>query len=198
MVLKSKLSTPKTPTNPILPVIRARKNENLSIQQNPPHREILVRNISKLIQHLSTFYSVWKPSEWFCVWFQLFLGSIYFLLSYSTSSGDQTIVVAWFPSEQTDRNIDDFELPEGGELALKGLKIGFGTNGENWPRQLYWYSPDFKENFRECLSAPIELTICVTHFSWFLTIRLRWTGSKTTQNGFWPKRWKLATSIVLI
>ena len=167
MVIKSKLSTPKTPTNPILPVIRARKNENLSIQQNPPHREILVRNISKLIRHLSMFYSVWKPSGWFCIWFQLFLGSIYFVLSYSTSSGDQTIVVAWFPSEQTDRNIDDFELPEGGELALEGLEIGFGTNGENWQRQMYWNSPDFKGNFRECLSAPIELAICVTHFSRF-------------------------------
>ena len=166
-MLKSKLNTRKTSTKHIVSAIRAERDENPSIQQNPPHREILVRNISKLIQHLSTFYSVWKPSEWFCVWFQLFLGSIYFLLSYSTSSGDQTAFVAWFPSEQTDRNIDHFESPEGGELPLKRPKIGFGTNGENWQHQMYWNSPDFKENFRECLSAPIELAICVTHFSRF-------------------------------
>ena len=51
----------------------------------------------------------------------------------------------------------DFELRKEGELALKPPKIGFGTNGENWQLSTCVYNPDFKEKFRGCSSASIEL-----------------------------------------
>ena len=111
----------------------------------------------------------------------VFLRSIQSILSSSPISADQTGVVTWFLFASVRRNIHSFELPEGGELALKQPNLIL----EIWYSEFLYsfgnHKADFKDKFRECLSAEISLSFCVTVWERFRCCQVRWTSSKSTK-----------------